>query len=257
MQYNQSIIKKYGHEVIERVNNREPLENIEMDIVDNLLRSPNIYMIISGFNRSHRQSRNIIETVSHKGEYAIVVNLLDGNVNYSRNNKIYGISISITNIKDFSQYSIIYDGLNSKIYELASNKCIGLVRKDTLRTPHQNSRLVVGLGRLFNLSNNSLREIKNTSIRSLGSTTISILEVLRMNMDIYINITKLWNIWWALGLCKTSDIFLEDLYTSKLILDNYNEYLLTPEKTILIASYRDPKVKEQLHYVLDDINNAN
>jgi hypothetical protein len=204
-------VSELGEELIRRVRKREPLEKIEEDIVDRASFHKKVSIIISGFNRRNRTSVNTVRCIDKTRPYVMVINLLDGNENYYRRSRIFGISCSVTNLQYFEQYSIVFDGLNSSTLK------IGLEKKKTNLTSAHNSsqRLVIGLGRIFSLSARSIQEISTGSIRSIGSTTVSILEVLRNHIDIYINKTKIWNLWWALGLCHRKQLHLQDLALGK------------------------------------------
>lgn len=249
----QRCVRKIGHELVRRVNEREPLERIEEDIVRKLACVDTIGLIISGFNRRNRSSRNIIRHVSESGQYVLVLNLIDGSVNYFRNSRVYGISISVTNLQAFEQYSVVFDGLNSEIFDIGSDKMKDFTKAEV----YSSQRLVVGLGRIFRLSEESFKEMASVSMRSIGSTTVSILEILRNHMDVYINKTKIWNLWWALGLCHNEHLFLEDIVDCESIYVRYKEYLSVPEKTVYLACYSDPAVKERIPNLLRDIREQN
>jgi hypothetical protein len=235
--------------MIRQVNNKENLEEIENEVIHNLESTDLIKMVISGFNRSKRKSSNIIKIINKDGRFLVVVNILDGNANYFRGSEIYGISISVLDYETCEEFSLIFDGLRRKIFEINNGTIKGLNILDS----NSKSRPVIGLGTYFHLNDAAFFEISHASLRSIGSTTVSIMEVLENHFDLYINKTKLWNVWWALGLSKKTSLSLLNLENGRPISENFLDYLKFPEQSFYLVCYKDESVLEKYANLLQSV----
>ena len=243
------LITEMGRELVCRVNDGEPLGIIEQHLVQKLASVDSIKLVISAYNRRNTEDKNLFQNVNELGKYVATMNLLDGHVNYARGSRVYGMSISLTNIDLFEHFSFVFDNSESMAFTIENGKITGF----PLSRDRGRGRFVVGLGRIFTLSASSYQELEDTSLRSLGSTTVSLVQVIRGRMDIFITKTKMWTIWWALGLSHYGCLFVEDLVRNESIHKNYLGYLSDPGRTIYIACYRNCYIRREFKHLLTDI----
>ena len=224
------------------------LSEVEDTTVNEVMLRLSPRILISGYNRRNTEGENIIrKNNSTQNNLLVIVNILDGQANYGRNSKMFGSNLTLFDSSDADQYSVVYNGLTQEVLEISSEG-------DTLHNELSNNktRLILGIGHIKDISSDALKTTKNCSIRSIGSTTLSILEVIQDRFDIYVTKTKLWNFWWSLAYAFESDLVLEDLVAQRNILDNTNEYLDRPEDSIVLACYKNPKVKKDVTAILRD-----
>lgn len=228
------------------------LEAIEETIIESLVNIINADIsIISGFNRTGRNSKNIINENKYN-EYTAVINIIDGHQNYFRGLNLYGYSISIICIASGDIFSIVYDSINNELFSTADKK----LNYKSNNTLYCNKRMVLSIGKIFPMSNASINLLQNASLRSFGSTTMTILAALRNEIDFYLNRTKLWNILWAFGFCKASGLVIEDIENNRDMSSCFMSYISEPEKSILIACYSDRALRDKMHHVVGDFKRA-
>ncbi len=233
-------IKDIGYELADRICKRDGVERIEDEMVARLKRIPLLRLLISGCNRNITGGQNLIWKPSVGGRYTVVLNPVDGNVNYYRGSRLYGCSVSIVDETEMERYAVVYDGLNDNVLEFSSEKS----EVDTIRSLEVHTRTVVGLGRITTGLVCKLEATGNLSWRWFGSTTLCILEVLRGHVDICAVPTKLWNFYWALGLSEQELLYIEDSQDN--LISAVEKGLLTdPEKTFRLFCYKDHEVAEK------------
>lgn len=224
------------------------LIGVENTIVNEVMSKLSPRVLISGYNRRNTGGKNIIKKNDFaKNNLLVIVNILDGQTNYNRNSKMFGNSLTLFDSSDATQYSVVYEGLTQEIHEVSSDSDV-LLNKPS----KDKARLILGIGHIKDFSSSSLQTTKNYSIRSIGSTTLSIMEVIQNRFDIYVTKTKMWNFWWSLAYAQKSNLIIEDLLAQRNILDNNSEYLKHPENSILMACYKNPTIRKAVHAILSD-----
>jgi fructose-1,6-bisphosphatase/inositol monophosphatase family enzyme len=253
-------IRKSANELIKRIKKRELLHKIESELISHLTLGHNARLIISGYHRRDSSQHNHVIDTGKGSPYIEVLNILDGEENYSRNFCLYGSSLSLTCPETGEHFTIVYDGLSQNRYEFDCDGSgypvingKGIVRKET--DTSRMHRKVIAFGRLVPFDVSAISELDDVSIRSLGSTTITILEIIHGHIDGYINETKIWNIWWAIFLSEQLGIYLYDLNTMEPIGNQIQEILQAPEKTLTIACFRDLSFKDQFMNVVKSYSN--
>lgn len=245
-------IRSLGHALINHVKDYQPLDSLEQEMLSHLVCIDDCGLIISGYHRRMKSTKqkNVLFKPNHYGQYIVVMNLVDGEENYFKGSNLYGTSLSLTSVSTGEHFAVVYNGLTGQVTEFEEStnylgiKEINAHERQSLQMNRANRqpRQVFGFGRVFVAGEECVGELKEVSIRSLGSTTISILEVLQGHLDIYLNATKLWNIWWALWLRGCQDLRLEDLSSRIGIRDQIPNILSAPNNTIPLLCYKDPAI---------------
>lgn len=249
-------IRDLANELIKRLNAHEQLNVIEKDIISKLTALDGVYLVISGRNRRRTKDKNWLINTTKDSPHMVVLNVMDGEENYYRGSKIYGASISLTQPNTGEHFSVIYDGLSKDIIESSqikvNNPRLFDISDDSVSNSHKNhsERLVMAFGRLLSISNDTVRELSDVSVRWFGSTTVTILEILRNHVDLYLNTTKIWNFWWSLWLDNKYGLQFEDAITGKKIKSQTQELLLEYDQTIPLLCYKDPLIKNKLSKVI-------
>jgi hypothetical protein len=183
-----------GADLSERLRHSEPIPSLEAHILQRLASLQTINVLVSGCNRSSVPGHNLIHA-PRQGPHVVVLNPIDGYVNYARGSRVFGASISVFNLETEQLFAVVYDGLEDTIVD---NVC-GAWEKSAARDSTVPVRPVVGVTHM-SLSELDAETTHPVSVRSLGSTTVSIMEFLRGHIDLFVGRTKLWNIYWALDL---------------------------------------------------------
>lgn len=239
-------IRSASQELANRLRNRESLENIEIYLSNQLLKNIDWSFFVSGRNRYSQTTANVIKRAK-RGQYVVILNVMDGGVNYARGGRFFSASISILDKIRNSRYAVVYDGFDDRILEFSNyrhcwdNKCA--VSKVT--------RPILGLWRLVPLDSSRLKQLPEFSLRSLGSTSLSILEVLAGRMDIYVSRTKLWNFHWAIGLCENGSLSLTIGAEDEPAVALEDHLFKHPEKSVLLVCYRKERYFRELAAVIE------
>lgn len=256
-------IRHLGLDIVNRVNDHQPLNSLEEDILSRLVRLDDCRLVISGYHRrmEHVADENKLVRPYEDGQYIVVLNLLDGEENYSRGSNVYGLSLSVTSINTGGHFAVVYDGLIGQVVEFSETTRYPETKDIVIHSQQskpssvadREQRGVFAFGRMFGVGQKALKELGKVSIRSLGSTTVSILEVMRGHLDVYVNITKIWNVWWASWLpnCRFQ---LEDLSNGRKIQEQIPDIISAPERTLAIICYRDDSIKRRFSASLRDFS---
>jgi len=240
------VVKQIGLELAAWIRQRRSVNQIEKELIPRIRKIDGWSLIVSGCNRSGLKGENFIIRKPKGGRYVIVLNPLDGHVNYLRSAKIYAASITLSDLNNGYHYALVYDNLYNRVYEMDG-------RSNSLsfeQTRHNENKYVFAIGRFVCLKPKEALMLKACSLRSLGSTTVSILEVIRGNIDIFVNRTKLWNIFWAFGAHKSGRLYIEDLDTGKTIDYMKEIFIEEPQRSFNILVCRNAEIGNAFHRCL-------
>ena len=201
-----------------------------------------VAVLISGCNRRGVGGTNLVR-ISDSGRYIVVLNPVDGHVNYLLGSPLFGASITAVDVENGQASAFVYDGLSDEVFHVVNGRCSF---NDSRVRCEDGSRHVIGLGNLYALKSKALSPSVDFSWRSLGSTTLSILEVLRRRMDLYFSITKVWNFFWALGASGSGAEYFENLRTGRKLNKLQIELARVPEATVPLLCYRERRIAQRM-----------
>ncbi len=233
-------VEKAGEKLTQCLRLHTPIPEVERAVLGELDALADVKALISGCNRRVIGGWNTIQT-SGSGRYIVVLNPVDGHVNYLMKSPLFGASVTAFDSVTGQNLSIVYDGLTDESLRLESGNSPFVVD----RRPGE-TRGVVGFGSVQQVDFDAIRQTADLSWRSLGSTTLSILEILRSRMHCYFNKTKLWDFFWALGLSQIAKVDFRDLRTNQNINNAQLDLVRDPESTISLFCFRDARIAERV-----------
>jgi fructose-1,6-bisphosphatase/inositol monophosphatase family enzyme len=235
-------------ELADLLRNRQPLENIEKTLSERLFETVNCSLFISGRNRISESGANIVRQAKN-GRYVVILNIVDGHVNYLRGSRLFGGSVSVLDTLTGNRSAMVYNGLDDQLLEFPCPNDNWNKGPHLPISPHP----VLGLCQFVPLNETFFKVIPMFSLRSLGSTTLSILEVLTERIDAYLCKTKLWNFHWALTLCKQTSLSIVLGLEQKPVTTFEEELLKYPERSVVLLCYMKEEIAQRLSSVLKSI----
>lgn len=245
-----SVVREAGYTLGQLLRSRQTPENIENAVSAQLLERIKWSLFVSGRNRSLGHSSNVVRR-SRQGQYIVLFNALDGHVNYYRGSRLFTGNISVLDTVSQSRYSIVYDGLADQVIEFKPP-----VRQSLVHKSSGFNKPVLGLWQIVSLNDAILKKAPPLSLRSLGSTTLSILEVYYGKIDVYVSRTKLWNFHWALPLCEKAGLSLLIGPEHEPVTQVEDRLLHNPEDSVLVMCYMYKKYVETLRSILASVLDA-
>lgn len=185
---------------------RESVAAIEEDALSGLSRVPGIRHVVSAYHRAAASGSALCSEGDKYGEYSVFINPIDGIENYSRGSRFFGASALVVHIGG-SCHSFILDGTSGRLRESDSWR-----RSEGFSEPSGTKR-VLAIGRFPGTSASECDVLGSISIRWFGSTTLAVLAVADRHVDVVLNKTKAWNVWWAIPLAANGVVVIEPLLT--------------------------------------------
>ncbi len=238
-------IHRIGLSVFDRLLGGAHPDVVETEALHALRGLSGLGLLVSGRNRRLGRMTNTVDVSASSRGWAIVLNVLDGSENYARGSPWFGASIAYMDREANTSHSIVLDARTRQVLRFPEQSLSAL--------PHDRSRrLVVGLGRLTELSASSRSLMESSSLRGGGSTTISVLQVVMGHVDCYITRTKMWNIFWSLPLCRAGLLTIEDISNGDTLEPTVERWLATPANSIDIIAYRTLERRSLVAPLIED-----
>jgi len=209
------------------------LDHIETELIRSLCDEVDWFLFVAGRNREGGSGQNVIRR-NNTGSLVCVLNVLDGHVNYLRGGHIYAASVSICDINTGERHSVIVSGIDLRLRYFDGLKNGRVFRPQV----HKDTRPVVGIGQLSLGLAEQLQHSVPYSIRALGCTSLSLIELAQGRIDVFLCRTKLWNCHWALPLVFSGDLNITVCKNGKEVDFNETALLTDPAQSIRLIGRR-------------------
>ncbi len=171
---------------------------IECAAIQALTRIPDVKWVASGYHRNETGGSIIVRHGHADGKCSVLLNPIDGLENYKRRASFYAASALLVQGR-CDIHSFVYDGVSRTIREFSSNDR----RSGSGARLRSERRRIVAIGKYAAVTGQAGTLLGASALRWYGSTTIAVLAAADGLVDIVLNKTKPWNLWWPMPLTVT------------------------------------------------------